>query len=109
VVHIKRLYSLCHFTKVGLSVFLLFPAVFIQLLVKNSSDECFAVSLGNIFLCSTCTMRKFLVASTLLQFKPVCSYPIPYGFGEQIILQQTYLCLRTATVSFPVLFFLHKL
>lgn len=67
VAHVKRLYSLCHFTKVGPSVFYCSWPVFIQLLVKNSSDECFPVSLGNIFLCST---RTFLVACTLLQFKP---------------------------------------
>lgn len=84
--------------------------VFIQLLVKNSSGECFTVSLGNLLLCSTFrTMRKFLVTSILLQFKPIYSCPIPHGYGEQVILRQTYLCLRAAAVSFPVSFFVHEL
>lgn len=55
---------------------------------------------------SFCTMKLYFVLSALLQFKPSYSYPIPHGSREQIILQQTYSCLRSASISLPVFLFL---
>lgn len=107
------LWSLWDRTRVGLSVFLLFltcvcPAARPKLqwwMIYSFPRQHIPYSYAPLLV----PWKKSLVLATLLQFKPIDSYPISHGYEGQIILQQIYACLRTATTSFPELFFLHKL